>query len=188
MEKRVLNNKRRVWILRGILLCLLLSYLFTWFSIIIMGDKVGNIHGYHFLTGKSIESFMNESLNLNVPNGMLKEMGAENDKIISVTIWAYIAFISVIVAIASTFIKSRKGPIIASCMGLVGFITIFITIIVTPIIVEVQYTRASKQILSSDMENGFRIMIVLYLLAILFGIIASVGKYKPIIIQDKAVE
>ncbi|NMA65237.1 MAG: hypothetical protein GX957_03220 [Clostridiaceae bacterium] len=165
--------------LRFILIALLLSFFLTWFSISFYSEDIENIHGFHFLTGKSIKSFFN-SMGIDVSKSMLDDMKKDlgYNKLIQISIPAYLAVISIVIAFRSTYKKSRKGAIIATLMLLVGLVAKYLTILLDPVIIDSIISNDTAFELAPTL--GFIIMFALYPLGILAGIIASIGKYKTV--------
>lgn len=174
----VMKNGIRKLVLRVVLIVTLLCYALPWFSINVMEKPVSHIAGYHFLIGKDAADLSSEVFDTDIKGEDLEKLGIKNQKIIPVSVFAYLAVAMVLAGIFCSFSNHRSGPITATVTGFLGLIFILVAMFTNPVLTQVQYQGMPAPLLETTGDIGFKAVLLLYTLVIVTGITAAIGKYR----------
>lgn len=180
----VLKNGIRRMVVRVLLIVIIVCYMLPWYSVKLPGDSGVTMSGYNMLIGEKWSSIKVDGRNLSdsdveIMTGILELAGQKRDLLLYPSVFGILAFLLVLISILCTFQSGRSGSIIAAILSFIGLLSMLIVFNVSSDKLD-QLSRALQWVGGTAMaQPPFLIMLGAYVMSILAGIVAAIGKYRP---------
>lgn len=180
----VLKNKGRRLATRVLLIALVACFLLPWYRVEAPGNTGVTMSGYNLLVGEKYNRIEIDGKHLSdndvaMITGLMELAGEKRSMLVYPSVVVILAFLLVAVSIACTFVSGRGGCIAASILTFVSFLMMLVASTLSMEKLDQVSQALQWMVVSARVTTSFFVMMGAYILSVLSGIIAAIGKYKP---------